>query len=44
MAYLVDTNILLRWVQPHHPLNSTVQAALDILQQQGESAFITPIS
>jgi predicted nucleic acid-binding protein len=42
MAYLVDTNVLLRWAQPHHPLNSVVQAALDVLQQRGEGAFITP--
>jgi len=42
MPYLNDTNILLRWVQPNHPLNRIVQAALDVLQERGEAMFITP--
>ena len=42
MSYLVDTNVLLRWVQPHHPLYALVQAALDALRRQGETIFVTP--
>jgi predicted nucleic acid-binding protein len=42
MAYLIDTNILLRWVQPHHPLYPVVQFALDALRRRGEAIFVTP--
>ncbi len=42
MPYLNDTNILLRWAQPNHPLNAAVQAALDVLQERDEAMFITP--
>jgi predicted nucleic acid-binding protein len=42
MAYLVDSNILLRWVQltaPEHPM---AVAAVRALRLRGESLFITP--
>jgi predicted nucleic acid-binding protein len=42
MPYLADTNVLLRWVQPHHALHSMVQAALNALRRQGESVYVTP--
>src|SRR5436309_760005 len=42
MPHLSDTNILLRWAQPDHPLNPLLQAALDILQERGEATYVTP--
>jgi predicted nucleic acid-binding protein len=42
MPYLSDTNILLRWAQPNHPLNTLVQEALDALQARGEEIHMTP--
>jgi predicted nucleic acid-binding protein len=42
MPYLNDTNILLRWAQPNHPLNGVVQAAIDLLQERSEALFIAP--
>lgn len=42
MPYLNDTNILLRWAQPNHPLNSLVQTALDLLQERGEAMYVSP--
>jgi predicted nucleic acid-binding protein len=42
MAYLIDTNCLLRWAQRLHALNPVVQAALDVLQQRGERVCVTP--
>jgi predicted nucleic acid-binding protein len=42
MPFLSDTNILLRWVQPGHPLNALVRAAIDRLLDRGEDLYITP--
>lgn len=42
MAYLIDTNLLLRRAQPHHPLNAVARAALDGLRERGEEMCITP--
>jgi predicted nucleic acid-binding protein len=42
MPHLADTNILLRWVQPHHPDYPVIQAALNILRKRGDAIYITP--
>ncbi|HET6381798.1 MAG TPA: PIN domain-containing protein [Armatimonadota bacterium] len=42
MPYLVDTNLLLRRAQPHHPLNAVVRKATEYLRDQGEQLYITP--
>jgi predicted nucleic acid-binding protein len=42
MAYLADTNCLLRWAQPHHPLYTVARSAITELQRRGEQVFITP--
>src|SRR5215210_7509356 len=42
MPHLADTNILLRWVQPHHPTYPVIQAALNALRRRGEAMHITP--
>jgi predicted nucleic acid-binding protein len=42
MPHLADTNILLRWVQPHHPQYPMIQAALNALRRRGEAIYITP--
>src|SRR5436305_1926065 len=42
MPHLSDTNILLRWAQPDHPLNPLIQAALDTLRDRGDAVFVTP--
>lgn len=42
MAYLADTNILLRWVQPHDPDHQSAVNAVLMLHRQGEEVFITP--
>ena len=42
MSYLVDTNVLLRSVQPHHPMHTDAVAATVKLKQSGESLYITP--
>jgi predicted nucleic acid-binding protein len=42
MSHLADTNCLLRWAQPHHPLYSVARAAIIELQRRGEDVFITP--
>ena len=42
MAILVDTNVFLRSVQPHHPLNSQALTALKSLAQGKESLVIVP--
>lgn len=41
MAVLVDTNVLLRLLQPHHPHASIAQAALDVLRGRSEPLTIT---
>jgi predicted nucleic acid-binding protein len=42
MAYLADTNCLLRWAQPQHPLYGIARLAVHELRQRGEGVFITP--
>jgi predicted nucleic acid-binding protein len=42
MSYLVDTNVLLRSTQPHHPMHTDAVAATVKLKQSGESLCITP--
>jgi predicted nucleic acid-binding protein len=41
VAYLVDTNLLVRLAQPHHPLNAIARLALDALRDRGEDMCIT---
>ena len=41
MAYLVDTNVLLRWVQPDSPECAVATAAVDALQEAGEDVCMT---
>ena len=42
MAYLADTNILLRWPRPSDPLHALTVAAVEALLDQGEQVYITP--
>jgi predicted nucleic acid-binding protein len=42
MSYLLDTNILLRWSQPDHPLCSLAQSAVNRLFDRDETLYITP--
>jgi predicted nucleic acid-binding protein len=42
MSYLLDTNILLRWSQPDHPLCALAQSAVNRLFDRGEALYITP--
>jgi predicted nucleic acid-binding protein len=42
MAYLADTNILLRWVSPSDPQHSLAVSSVKALQHQGETVHITP--
>jgi predicted nucleic acid-binding protein len=42
MAYLVDTNILLRWVSPADPQHSLAVSSIKALQHRGEIVHITP--
>lgn len=42
MAYLVDTNILLRSCQPDHPMYLSSTTAVEILLEQGKSLYLTP--
>lgn len=42
MAYLVDTNLLLRRAQPHHPLNAVARMALETLRDRSEEMCVTP--
>jgi predicted nucleic acid-binding protein len=42
MAFLVDTNVVLRWTQPLDPGYPLAQSAVAALRQRGETAFITP--
>lgn len=42
MAYLADTNILLRWVSPADPKHSLAVSSVKALQQRGEVVHITP--
>jgi predicted nucleic acid-binding protein len=42
MAYLIDTNVLLRFVQHSEPQHPEVRAALIKLRKQGELLCLTP--
>ncbi|MDJ0717380.1 MAG: PIN domain-containing protein [Prochloraceae cyanobacterium] len=42
MAYLVDTNILLRSCQPDHPMYPIAVKAVETLFQQGDKLHIAP--
>ncbi|MCA1636295.1 MAG: PIN domain-containing protein [Acidobacteria bacterium] len=42
MSYLVDTNILLRSVQPSHPMHVDAAGAVGKLSTQGEQLLIVP--
>ncbi|MBW4607057.1 MAG: type II toxin-antitoxin system VapC family toxin [Hassallia sp. WJT32-NPBG1] len=41
MAYLVDTNIILRMAQPDHPMCLSALNALGILRHQQEECYLT---
>jgi len=41
MAILIDTNILLRSVQPDHPMNNTAVRALSILIEREEALVVS---
>lgn len=42
MSFLVDTNILLRSIDPSHPMNASTVQALTTLRGQGEQLCIVP--
>jgi len=42
MAILIDTNILLRLLQPHHPHCSLVERAIGTLRTRNETLHVTP--
>lgn len=42
MPFLVDTNVLLRSIDPAHPMNPVAVRALMTLRTQGEPLCITP--
>jgi predicted nucleic acid-binding protein len=42
MPFLVDTNVLLRSVDPTHPMNASVAQTLRTLRGQGEQLCIVP--
>ena len=42
MAYLPDSNIILRFLQPTDPLYQTVSQAIDELQKTGEQIVLVP--
>jgi predicted nucleic acid-binding protein len=42
VPYLLDTNVLLRWADPRHPLNPTIQEAVETLKAAGEDVYVTP--
>ena len=39
MAYLADTNVIVRWLLPHEPLAPPAVRAIDILRRQGEVIY-----
>jgi predicted nucleic acid-binding protein len=41
MAVLLDTNILLRLLQPHHPHSPLAERALNILRKRNEVLNLT---
>lgn len=42
MAILIDTNVLLRLLQPHHPQCASAEGAVGTLRAQDETLHITP--
>ncbi len=42
MPYLVDTNLLLRSVDPDHPMNPDAVNAINTLRVRGEQLHIVP--
>jgi len=42
MAYLADTNVLLRWIEPGTPMCEQAREAVKTLRSSGELVFITP--
>lgn len=40
MAYLVDTNVIVRWLLPHDPLSPPAVTAIDTLQGRGETIYV----
>lgn len=42
MSTLLDTNILTRAVQPHHPMHLLAVDAVAVLRQQGEALCLVP--
>ena len=42
MQYLVDTNVLLRWVRPQADFSGMARGAIDTLQARGEELLIVP--
>jgi predicted nucleic acid-binding protein len=40
MAVLVDTNVLLRGLQPYHPSSSVAGSAIDALRRTGETMIV----
>ena len=42
MAILIDTNVLLRLLQPHHPHCALVERAVGTLRSRNETLHVTP--
>lgn len=42
MAYLIDTNVLLRSADPDHPMYNNATNAISLLRNQGETLCIVP--
>jgi predicted nucleic acid-binding protein len=42
MSYLVDTNVLLRSIQPHHMMHKDAVAATLKLKRRGETLYVVP--
>ncbi len=42
MIYLVDTNVLLRFVDRTHPLHNTIRVSIRCLRQQGHTLKVAP--
>ena len=39
-AYLIDTNVIVRWVLPHDPLSPPARTAVKRLVQQGDAIYV----
>ncbi|MES1026578.1 type II toxin-antitoxin system VapC family toxin [Gloeocapsa sp. BRSZ] len=42
MSFLADTNLLLRGVDPNHPMNADATNAINRLRQRGDQLYIVP--